>query len=204
MTQDSFPYPESLMGYIQRIFQLIEEARHGALERHDAEFGDDAQVLGIRAYKNFVAAVQSLKGTPGWEWLQCEEPRGRLTLQIEDERHGRIILRVWRADDPEQDAEEKRMMVARESLSMLELFPTPEGTIDRWGLVYQTDEKRLADTAYLIGYSSATGRALVQYEVPGETIAGTASDLGTLPEAEQIESPKPRLKKKLSDSKASS
>ena len=187
-------YPESLMKYVQKLYALIEEGRQGALERNDVDFGDDAQVLGIRAYKNLVSSVERLKGTPGWEWLHAEATRGRLTIQIEDEEHGRLILRVWRSDDPEQEPEAKRLIVAKECQGMLELFPTPKGTIDRWGLVYQTDTNRLADTAYLIGYNSVTGEAISYHEVPRTTISGTVTEMDSFPEPIKVATPKPKLK----------
>ena len=175
-----------LLTCIQKITLVIKEAREGAAERQDWDFGDDAQVLGIRAYKNVVKTLLELEGTLGYEWLRCQEPEGRFAVQIclGDSKQDRITLRIWRADDPDLKPEQKRMMLPIAAQYNLELFPTENGVIDRWGLVYQTNQNRLLDTAYLIGYDSIHQTVIESHEIlQSESIFTGLADLTKLPEA---------------------
>jgi hypothetical protein len=182
---------------IQKITLIIKEAREGAVDRQDWEFGDDAQVLGIRAYKHLVKVLMQVKGTLGYEWLRCYAPKGRLTIQIclGDSPKDRILLRVWRADDPDLQPEQKRMMLPVEAQYSFELFPTEKGVIDRWGLVYQIDHDKRLDTAYLVGYDSQNQRIIESHEIlPFDNVFASLTEINKLPEAVKIAAPKVRLK----------
>ena len=185
--------PQSLLPYFSKVFALIKESRQGAFERHDFEFGDDAQILGVRAYKNFAETVFRIKGSEGWEWLHADEKKGRLTLQIADEEHGLLVFRVWRSDNPEGKPQDKRMVLARNQRTP-DMFGSENGTVDRWGLVYQVGDDGLAVTAFLVGYNSDNCEPLVQYEVPTDASNAGLALITKDPEAVHITPVKPKLK----------
>lgn len=189
---------QEFLNCIQKITQVIKEAREGAADRQDWDFGDDAQVLGIRAYKNIVKTLLGLEGSTGYEWLRCQEPEGRFAVQIclGNTKQDRITLRIWRADDPDLRPEQKRMMLPVAAQYNLELFPTENGIIDRWGLVYQTNQNKLLDTAYLIGYDSIHQTVVESHEIlQSESIFTGLTDITKLPEAVKFPEPVVKIKK---------
>lgn len=174
---------EEIKSYLGKVLTFIATAREGAWERQDKEFGDNATVMGLRAYNNFVCQLINTRGKDDWSFLKVSSPKGKLTLQIILQDQSSIVLRVWRADDPNLKAEEKRLIVAVDMGKNLDLFSTDDGLIDRWGVVYQTNAEGLLDTAYLIGYNSTSGRA-VQYHLLTATqnISLGLAGLGTEPQ----------------------
>lgn len=184
-------HPDLKLDRLEAILRIFVDARGGAWERQDYDFGDDAQILGIRAYKSARKTLEDITGTEGYEWLKIIQPKARLTLQIGD-----VLLRVWREDDPEAEAEDKRMMVAIEAYNQLQLFPTEQGTVDRWGLIFQTDNEGLIISGLLAGYDSTSRTSVYQFPVSiADRKVNILSSIKPRPEAVILERVKPSLRK---------
>ena len=146
---------------LSAIVSVIAEARIGAKDRNDPSFGDDAQVLGIRAYKNFTMILETMASTDGYEWLKTYDRKGRFTLAIDG-----VNLRIWRAEDPEQSPEEKRMVLSMNVPMQRELFAIEGEKVDRWGIVYQTDTDSSVISASLVGYDSYHSNVIFLQDIP--------------------------------------
>jgi len=136
------------------------EARQGACDRQDTEFGDDAQVLGIRAYKNAVKSLVEYSELEEGENLEITDPSGRCTLVIED-----CAVRFWKSNDPDNEVEEKRLILSPEATQQMSLLNDPLAIVDRWGLLYQTDTRGLFLSALLVGFNSATRQVMKRKDI---------------------------------------
>lgn len=176
-------HPALTLERLKIIVQLIAEARIGAADRHDLSFGDDAQVLGMRAYKNLTMILSELAGKEGYEWLAVYEPRGRFTILIDG-----VPLRIWRENDPDKDAENRRMEVAMAAVPQLQLFPVEQQVIDRLGIVYQTDVAGQLQSAFLVGFNSASNTVVSSTPIRIDEIlsAGLSTVVDELPKAVSI------------------
>ena len=182
--------PELTNERLAAIVRIYAESRLGAAERQDTDFGDDAQVWGMRAYKNACMNLEALAGSEGWEWLKTFERQRKFTLIIGD-----VPIRVWRSDDPDAEPEDRRLDVAHAASPQLSLLHIDGEYLDRWAIVYQTGFDGFLDAASLIGYHSFTKQIIRSFSIPLDGIIpiGLAA-VDDLPEAVKLDKPKAKLK----------
>jgi hypothetical protein len=184
MNLDADGFPSSLTPErLKVITEIIKNSRVEASDRQDIDFGDDAQVLGMRAYKNCIKNLLEFSNTDAGEFLQVTDPKGRCTLIVDD-----CSFRVWRADEPEQDAEDKRMVFSVEAMSQISLFPSQPNSADRWAIVYQVDSDKLVLNAHFVGFDSFSCKPIIFKEIEFEMAvkAGLASITEELPQAVEV------------------
>jgi hypothetical protein len=148
MQYDDDGYPQGLsMDKLGAVVALIKQARDEAYERHDPDWADDNQVLGMRAYKRsrLLLSEAAIDGTI--EGLSIHDPNGRLTLVVDG-----VPLRYWRNWDYEDSPEERRMEFSPLALQM-SLFDSLSD-VDRWAINYHTDADGRFMEAALVGYDS--------------------------------------------------
>lgn len=194
---DGFPSSPTLER-LKAIVEIIKDSRIKALDRQDIEFGDDAQVLGMRAYKNCIKNLIEFSETEAGGFLQVTEPKGRCTLIIDD-----CSFRIWRADDPEQAAEDKRMVFSVEAMSQMSLFSNHSTSVDRWAIVYQVDSDKLMLNAHFVGFDSFSCNPLMHKEIEFETTAKISLSVISkeLPQAVEIKNGAESIKLKSHNSK---
>lgn len=183
-------HPDLTTERLTLIVKIYSEARLGAAERQDTDFGDDAQVRGMRAYKNACMTLDKIAGTNGWEWLRTLEPKRKFTLIV-----GSVALRVWRSDDPDAEPEDRRLDLAQAATKQLDLLTIDGLYIDRWAIVYQAGFAGNLDAASLIGYNSISKQIIRSFSIPlDDTASASLSAIDDLPEAVKLTKPKVTLK----------
>ncbi len=184
MKLDADGFPSALTNTrLMIIAKIISDSRQGAFDRQDPEFGDDAQVLGFRAYKHTIKELLAYSETETGSYLEISDPYGRCTILIED-----CAVRFWKSNDPENDTEEKRLILSADAANQMTLFIEPDAEVDRWGLLYQTEHQGLFSTAELVGFNSATKQVMKRKEIRlGEQPSIKISDIrDRLPQAKEV------------------
>lgn len=195
LDEDGFP-EELAISKLSAIVGLIKQAREEAYDRQDQDWGDDSQVLGMRAYKRAVFLLQGASSNGQIENLKVCEPQGRLTLVVDE-----VALRFWRNGDYDDVPEERRLVFSQFALQM-SLFD-PVDQVDRWAIIYHTDADGLLLEAALAGYCSVSGSVIRHKNIPIEDSYSLtlAAVLDQLPEEESVDKAKISARPKVVDAK---
>lgn len=166
---------------LHTVASILAIARQEAYDRQDPSIGDDAQVLGIRAYKCAIKYFLEMNDAR----IEVLDPKGRCTLILNG-----VPVRFWRTDDFDSNPEEKRLILSPLTQQIeLELSaPSNEPPIDRWGITYTTDTEGLLNAAVFAGYNSQFNYLVKHKEIPldNHKYGPINIDPQTLPQAVKV------------------
>lgn len=160
LAEDGFPEQLSTKK-LQIIVGMIKEAREQAFERNDVEWGDDNQVLGIRAYKRVCKLFVNAEANGLIDGFEVHEPKRRLTFLVDE-----IPLRFWRNGSLDEFTEDRRLVYSPQVQMCLWDEMTVPDPVDRWAINYETDLDGLLIDAFLVGYNSITCQLIRSKRIP--------------------------------------
>ena len=181
----------------ERIIELanfIVSVREEVIEMHDEELGDTPLSLGMRAYECCRSRLISLSDSGKHPWLSIITSDKKFTFCI-----GKTPVRFIRHDPKELP--HKKLIASPEAKKKfweLSLFPgyKCENSEIVWFFVIDSYYKHPADVVYFVGYDKS-GEIRSQWTVPiEEKVPFLSATDDCKPEAVEIPSPQPFLKKK--------
>lgn len=128
---DSLPWevsPDLTLERLQVVAENLRDVRHDALEIHDEDKGDDAQVHGTIAYRRSCFRIEKLVESGEYPWLSITDGSRRFIFAI-----GGTLIRMYRGDYRRPPARSLRSYVEELVHSQLELpFEEQVATLDGW------------------------------------------------------------------------
>jgi hypothetical protein len=167
--RDQFPWevcPELTLDRLQLVAENLREVRHDALEIHDEEKGDDAQVHGTVAYVRSCKRLMDLAVSGKHLWLGIIDSSRRFIFSI-----GGIPMRMYRGDARRPPERSLRSYVAELLAMQMSLFredaAEQTGTAGWfWRMAIETDTTGLVVRVVVFQVHAQTLEVRNPYEVP--------------------------------------
>ncbi len=167
--RDQLPWevcPELKLERLQLLAENLREVRHDALEIHDEEKGDDAQVHGTVAYARSCQRIRDLVASGEHSWLGVMDPSRRFIFSI-----GGTSMRMYRGDARRPPERSLKSYVAELMAMQMPLFA--EDAADRteasgwfWRMAIETDVNGLVVRVVVFQAHAVTRDVRNAFEVP--------------------------------------
>jgi len=186
--------PELLLERLQLIAENLRDVRHDALETHDEEKGDDAQVHGTVAYARSRRRITDLAASGLHPWLGVIDPSRRFIFSI-----GGVSMRMYRGDSRRPPERNLRSFVTELLAMQLPLFEDSALGLDGsgwvWRMAIETDYSGLV-IRVVVFQANPSREVRHLFEIPMRAAVAELSSVASIERPGKELSPAPVGKKK--------